>query len=152
MVMPNLYSTDEDYSAFVKAVLSHELETAKSFLDRGFDINSTNSRGWTALHYAVENMLEKAVQFLLENGADPNQRDESGQTSLHIAVDVDKDYGTHYYATEGKFPATATLTALLLDHGADPNAEADNGKTPLAMANGYDLVVNALRQHGAYEM
>jgi ankyrin repeat protein len=151
MVMPNLYSTNEEYSLFVRAVLRRELESAKHILDLGFDINSANTRGWTALHYAVENMLVDAVRFLLENGANANQGDAGWQTPLHVAVDVDKDYGTHQYAIEGKFPP-AKLTALLLDCGADPNAETKNGKTPLTMAKGYPGLVETLRQHGAREM
>ena len=144
-------SANEEYQAFVKAVLGRKLEAAKRFLDGKFDINSADTRGWTALHFAVENMLLDVVLFLLENGANPNQRDAGGQTPLHIAVDVDKDFGTHQYVIDGKFPPTAKLTTLLLENGADPNATTNSGKTPLALATGYAAALDTLRQHGARE-
>ena len=149
MVIPNLYSENQEYMAFVGAVLEQRLEAARGFLDRNFNVNCANTRGWTALHFAVENMLVEAVRFLLENGADPNQVDTAGQAPLHIAIDVDRDYGIHEYVIDGKFPSTAKLTALLLERGADPNAKAGDGRTPLELARGYTAAEDALRKHGA---
>lgn len=42
------------------------------FLEKGFDINSIGSDGYTALHGAILCNQPKGVAFLLENGADKN--------------------------------------------------------------------------------
>lgn len=50
------------------------LALAKSFRQRGADINAYNHRGNTVLHEAVLLQQVELVQFLLENGADPAKK------------------------------------------------------------------------------
>jgi ankyrin repeat protein len=63
-----------------KACYNGNIATLKHLINLGVDVNKSNglingnpnSRGETALHYAVQKSQPKAVRLLLENGADPN--------------------------------------------------------------------------------
>ncbi|XP_059473664.1 uncharacterized protein LOC132195582 [Neocloeon triangulifer] len=47
------------------------------------EVDATDSDGLTALHYAAQDGLYKAMEILLQNGADANLQDAIGYTSLH---------------------------------------------------------------------
>ena len=142
-------------NSFVEAVLEEHFETAKKLLSDGIDINARyGSNGWTALHYAVENMIAESVRWLVENGADPNYPDPSGWTPLHLAIDVEADTARQEYVVTGTFPPAAKLIKLLLRHGANPNARTNKGKTPLMLAQsqGNTEAVQVLKRHGALDV
>jgi hypothetical protein len=54
----------DDYEAVAVMVAN-----ALALIDRGVDINATDSIGWTPLHYACLNGLEEVTMALLEKGA-----------------------------------------------------------------------------------
>jgi ankyrin repeat protein len=67
---------------------SQHTQSAMFLLDRKYppDINSTDFKGFTALHHAViENVLQR-VDFCLKFGADPERKDLKGRTALAIAA------------------------------------------------------------------
>jgi ankyrin repeat protein len=75
-------------------------------LDAGVDIHEVDSRGRSALHYAVKGWESLwATEMLLKNGANVDVRDEDGRTPLHMAV-------------APPTPNTSTIRQLL-QHGAD---------------------------------
>jgi len=45
------------------------------FLNKGLNVNRTDAKGRTPLHYAVENLAEENVQSLVQQGAHINARD-----------------------------------------------------------------------------
>jgi UDP-N-acetylmuramate--alanine ligase len=141
------------FEAFVGALLAEDLKKARGLLAAGVEINGRNRRGWTPLHFAVENRLMEAAKFLLEQGANPNQPDVNGWTPLHLAIDSESVCALQEYVVRGISPSTVEVTSLLLKFGADPNAKANNGESPLAVAKSYQNVdaVNVLKQHGAKE-
>ena len=70
-----------------QAALDNDLSRIKQLLDKGFDINSTDSSGYTALHYAARNNHVDLVRFLISNGACVNCSTRAGgDTPLHRAV------------------------------------------------------------------
>ena len=61
------------------------LEQLKKLLDNGAAIDSRDSKGCTALHWAVDAGAIKNVQYLLERGADTNIHNDKGKTPLLLA-------------------------------------------------------------------
>ena len=67
-------------------------------------LGASDSRGWTALHFAADTGALEATQLLLDRGANPNTFDRFGNTALFRAV-----FGKH-----------AEVVRLLRARGADP--------------------------------
>lgn len=51
-----------------------------------FKVNRPDSKGASALHFAVISMHNKNVQALIKLGADPNVQDIEGNTPLHLCI------------------------------------------------------------------
>jgi len=62
-----------------------DLSAVSTLLESKADVNLTDAKGRTALHYASENGIEEVVKILMENGADPKIVDSAGRTPLEIA-------------------------------------------------------------------
>ena len=125
-----------------------------------------NSRGKTALHYAVHLDDIRMVQMLLEAGVNPEILGQSGESPLMCAqskevVDVLLEAGCDPKHTDGNgmpclhyaiIHRNAEVANTLIHRGADVNLVFDdNGKTPLFFALIYWLpsTVEALVSHGA---
>ncbi|OJZ79961.1 hypothetical protein ASPFODRAFT_174892 [Aspergillus luchuensis CBS 106.47] len=85
------------------------------------DTNALDSRGWSALSYAVRRGNCTTVRWLIESGAD---------TGIQHDGDTPHDRELCLSASTGR-PNTVQL---LLDHGADTNEEDYYGRTPLDRA------------------
>ena len=121
--------------------------TLNAVIQRGARIDDMGHSGKTALHYAAEEGLSRAIRLLLEHGSDVNaiiSRGDiysSGLTALHLAA---------------KHGQTVAIQ-LLLDHGSDINAFTSgrngdySGLTALHIAarNGHTGAVQILCEHGA---
>jgi hypothetical protein len=72
--------------------ISKDGETEKTikylqfFIDKGFDINSLDSDGFTVLHKAVLYNKPKAVAFLLDKKADPHLEIDTSNQSERVGV------------------------------------------------------------------
>lgn len=54
---------------------------------KNFDVDATDSSGWTALHMACSRHdSEATVALLLSKDADPNAKTNTGQTALHFCA------------------------------------------------------------------
>jgi ankyrin repeat protein len=118
------------------AVKNGDFSSVRELIDKGVNVNATDTEGWTPIHYAAAKGLSKIAQILIERGADPNViQEKTCLTPLHLAV----IYG-HY-----------ELAKLLLEKGADPNKRTREGWTPLHFAVAYDRhdVATLLLQKGA---
>ena len=62
------------------------LETVRSALDLGVDVNAASLSGDTALHVAAGNKFDSVIRLLAERGALVNERNRMGQTPLAVAL------------------------------------------------------------------
>ena len=141
---PNIQGENDDqyvHSALHSASEEGHLKVVKLLLENGANINMKEPLGWTALHYAYNNL--EMVKLLIKNGADVNIEDEDGRTPLHSA------------SQEGHLE----VIKLLLENGADINAQVKQSdwdgkyeyKTALQLANqkGHSEAVKFLLSKGA---
>jgi ankyrin repeat protein len=123
--------------AFRTAALEGRLDSVRSGIEQGIDINGTDSeQSLTALHMAAYNGHTETVQYLIESGAEIDSRDSGGKTPL-------------IHACTGPF---AKSVVVLIDAGADVNAiDSVEGFTPIMMAAGLGEleVVKVLLAHDA---
>jgi ankyrin repeat protein len=101
----------------------------------GFEVDSTNERGETALHLAAGYAKQYAVQILLEKGASVNARTKSDLTPLHYAAER----------------GNSEIVALLIEKGASVNAPTKSDLTPLhyAAEKGSSETIAVLIEKGA---
>jgi uncharacterized protein len=154
------------YEDFFQAVNRDDGDTVGSLLKRGFDANSRDPDGQTALHLALRDQSPHVVQALWSGSAlDVNAVNAHGETPLMMAalrgdiewsrrliergakVQTDGWSALHYAAT-GPEPK---VVALLLDHGAAIDCRSPNRTTPLMMAARYgaEASVDLLLARGA---
>lgn len=62
------------------------LNTIKSLVNSGVDINAKNNEGLTALHVAVTEKCEYTIRLLLELRADCFARDKKGRSIMHSCI------------------------------------------------------------------
>jgi len=151
LTLSSLVHADAKDDFFVAAQQDNS-STIFTQLLRGFDPNTVNAKGETALLIAVRHGAFKAISALL---ADPqtnvetrNKQDESPlmlaalKGYLDVAkqliardADVNKPGWAplHYAATKGDIP----MIELMLENDAYIDAESPNGSTPLMMAAQY---------------
>jgi ankyrin repeat protein len=105
------------------------LETMTLLLDAGLDVNATNRRRSTPLHWAVTD--EAKTRLLLARGAAVDARQVEGRTPLYVATQTGDGLA---------------VVRLLLEKGANPNLASANGTTPLmnAAVRGEIAIVAAL--------
>jgi ankyrin repeat protein len=133
------------------------------------DVDTRDSSGMTALHWAAGGGREDMVAFLLNKGANANIQDGEGRTpfldmaynSGHVGVarlllehmvgedvnagDLDGQTALYYAAGNGN----DDLLALLLSKGADATITTDEGLTPFMQASGsgYAGMARVLLEH-----
>jgi ankyrin repeat protein len=71
-------------------------DIVKLLLDKGAEVNKTDSRGRTALHDAVAQEDARVVRLLLAYGADIDAVSNAGQTALHCACESARLYTIHF--------------------------------------------------------
>ena len=117
------------------AVRAGDTTALRALLDAGHaEVDSPESDGTTALHWAVHRDDLVAVELLIGTGADVNVTNDYGVTPLYLAC------------TNG----SADVVARLLDAGADPEARTA-GETALmtAVRTGSVDIVEVLIANGA---
>lgn len=122
--------------AFRMAAYEGRLDTVRSAIESGMDVNVADPRSLTALHMAAYNGHAETVNYLIKQGATVDCRDSEGKTPL-------------IHACTGPF---AKAAEALINAGADIDArESTQGFTPLMMAAGLGQkeVVEVLLKHKA---
>ena len=74
--------------ALRSAVLSNAPGIVKLLLDKGVDVDASNSSGATALHLAAKYGRLAIVKALLDKNADVNVKAKGGETPLHEAINA----------------------------------------------------------------
>ena len=154
------------FEDFFAAVSQDNAEKISELLIKGFDPNTSDSKGQTGLYIALREPSPKVVQILMDwPKTDVNKLNAQGESHLMLAslkgqpafvsklikkgADVNKPGWTplHYAASGGH----ASVIAMLLENNAYIDAESPNGTTPLMMAAMYgsEESVNLLLQEGA---
>lgn len=84
-------------NSFLLAVAEDNIELALLFIhSKKVDINSKDSFGRTALHYAAANGDVKMVKLLIEAGVDPNAKNNALETPLMKACQFIELYTIEY--------------------------------------------------------
>ncbi|MCC6906807.1 MAG: ankyrin repeat domain-containing protein [Phycisphaerales bacterium] len=86
----------------------------------GADVNASDMRGWTALHFAAQRHDLLKAAALIEHGAVVDAEDEHGNTPLCRAT----------FESRGR----GEMIQLLLDAGADRHRPNKHGISALALA------------------
>lgn len=73
---------------FWNSIAENDLQNALRYLAQGANVDYKNTEEGlkTALHKAVDNNNEVAVEFLLQRPSDVDEKDERGWTALHYAA------------------------------------------------------------------
>jgi len=130
------------------AVQKGDAKGVRTWLDRGMDPNSVDSRGFSLLMLAARENHREVTIVLLDRKAKINQRSAYGDSALMLAsfngnldmVQLLVARGAevqhagwaplHYAAFEGR----TEVIRFLLAKGADKDAVAPNGYSPLMLA------------------
>ena len=119
----------------IEVLKAGDLETARTLIAEGADVDAPQGDGATALHWAAHRNDLDAATLLIEAGADVNTANTLGATPLWLA------------AVNG----SASMVERLLESGANPNVSLKMGETPLMTAarSGDVETVERLLEHGA---
>jgi len=107
--------------------LKNQQQCLGHLLEHKADVNLTDSRGFTALHYLCnllvanpepESIRAEMASKLLEAGANINAPNEYRQTALHFSA----------------LRARKLMVDLLVDHKAEVDARDSDGETPIMFA------------------
>jgi ankyrin repeat protein len=102
------------------AVREGDMDSAKTLVNAGANINAAAGDLSTALGLAIQNGYYDLASYLVDKGADVNQADVLECSPLFLAVHVrnqDTSVGIPWIVTADALP----LIKKLLDQGADPN-------------------------------
>ncbi|OAR01858.1 hypothetical protein LLEC1_01794 [Akanthomyces lecanii] len=126
---------EDNGSPIWQAARGEREEIGELLLDKGFNVETKDDQGQTALCWAARYGQDSIVQILLEKGADIEAKVRNGWTPLWLAV-------------LAKHEVTARL---LLANGADTEARDLHGRTPLfwAIITQIEAIARLLIQNGA---
>lgn len=123
------------------AVVKTKPAIVNFLLDNGFDIETKDFQGYTALQIAAQNRVindqgQAMIMLLLSRGAAVSVLDKNRKTILHQAA---------------RFHGWGGVIKLLIKKGIPVNARDNNGATALhvAAASGHVDIVSALLEAGA---
>jgi ankyrin repeat protein len=122
------YKDIDNRTILFHAVIGGATNVVPFILNIGPDIDIKDKKGWSPIHYAVQNYYPSIVEILLNAGADIEIKDYYGNTPLWRAV----------FASQGK----GEVIKLLISKGANPNNENESGVSPFGLAKkiaNYDI-------------
>lgn len=83
--IPKSFEEKHRISPLHIAIKEGDIETIISLVERGEDVNSKNSFGYTPLHWAVEENSFQLVEYLVQYGANVDIENIWGRSPLHNA-------------------------------------------------------------------
>jgi ankyrin repeat protein len=153
-------------TALTFAAREGDLDSAKSLIDGGANVNQTTEYGWSPLLTAVNNRNYRLALLLLDRGADPNLANKGGWTPLYLATDNRNIEGGDYPVPKPDLDHLEIIKALL-EKGARPNTPVkentltrtiftmqwfwEDGATPFIRAaqSSDTVLMKLLLEHGA---
>ena len=120
---------------FFNAARFGDSEVLTEFIQAGYDLNTADEKGYTALILAAYNGHSDTVEQLLAAGADACAEDNRGNTALMGAI----------------FKGELRIAKRLLATECDPDQRNNAGQTPAMYAALFqrDALLEALRERGA---
>lgn len=120
---------------YFEAARSGDSEILDEFVKAGFDLNSRDDKGYTALILAAYHGHGAMVGRLIEAGADPCVQDKRGNTALMGAI----------------FKGELSIAKRLLDAGCAPDQRNTSGQTAAMYAALFqrEELLTALQARGA---
>ena len=150
-VSPSL-NTSDVRDMLLGVVKEGKIDTIKSLIKQGFDVNTEIRCRRTLLHLAAGHRKVEIARFLISQGADVNAQADCGETPLHDApvgasLETYQSRPLHDEAVKGY----VAVAQLLISEGADVNAKDRFGYTPLHQAAKFAPAeyVKTLVSHGA---
>lgn len=139
---------------FHHAAGAGDLSLAKKLVRGGIDINSTDTKGWTALVRAARNHRSDVVRYLVDQDANKEAKANFGNTALTLAAQrghveivrhlveqgADKDAGGNNGATALIWAACIGHLGMmqhLVNNGANKDAKNKDGDTAMTIAAGF---------------
>jgi ankyrin repeat protein len=117
------------------ATRANDVESVKTLLDAGANVNETSGYGWSPLLIATQNRYYKLAAYLIERGADVNLTNKGQWTPLYLATDNRNIESGDYPVRKGDMDHLAFIK-LLLEKGANPNARMkDSSQTRTVFTN-----------------
>ena len=117
------------------AARSNDLESVKTLLDAGVNVNQQTGYGWSALLVAAQNRYYKLGAYLIERGADVNLAHNGGWTPLYLATD-NRNIENGDYPVRKPDMDHLDFIKLLLDKGANVNHRVkDSSETRTVFTN-----------------
>ena len=107
-------------TALVYAARANDLESVKTLLAAGADVNQTTGYGWSPLLVATQNRYYKLAAYLLDHGANVNLANTGGWTALYLATD-NRNIENGDYPVRRPDMDHLEFIKLLIDKGADVN-------------------------------
>jgi len=122
-------------TALIFAARSNDLESVKTLLDSGVNVNQQSGYGWSALLVATQNRYYKLGAYLIERGADVNLAHNGGWVPLYLATDNRNIEGGDYPVRKPDMDHLDFIK-LLLDKGATVNHRVkDSSETRTVFTN-----------------
>jgi len=119
----------------VYATRANDIESVKTLLAAGADINQVTAYGWSPLLVATQNRYYQLGAYLIEHGANVNLVNKGGWTPLYLATDNRNIESGDYPVRKGDMDHLDFIK-LLLDKGADVNARIkDSTETRTVFTN-----------------
>jgi ankyrin repeat protein len=150
----------------VYAVRANDLDSVKTLVTAGADVNQTTGYGWSPLLVATQNRYYKVGVWLLDHGADVNLANKGGWTPLYLATD-NRNIESGDYPVRKPDMDHLEYIKLLIAKGANVNARMkdstetrtvftnqwldENGATAFLRASqsGDIVLMKLLLEHGA---
>jgi ankyrin repeat protein len=154
-------SSSKATSAFLlEAAAKGNLESVRTALEQGADVNVRDKERSTPLIRAAEAGHAAIVKFLISKGADVKARTETGSTALletlvglgdRIQLEHDTKPIEKISESEETPPETIEVVNLLLAAGADVKRKDQSDQSPLGLAVelGTTALVRIFLEHGA---
>src|SRR5579884_1290608 len=119
----------------IYAVRANDLESVKTLLEAGADINQTSGYGWSPLLVATQNRYYKLGVYLINHGANVNLANKGGWTPLYLATD-NRNIENGDYPVRKPDMDHLDYIKLLIAKGADVNARMkDSTETRTVFTN-----------------
>jgi hypothetical protein len=116
-------------------VRANDLDSVKTLLAAGADVNATSGYGWSPLLVATQNRYYNLGAYLLEHGADPNLGNKGDWVPLYLATDNRNIESGDYPVRKGDMDHLEFIK-LLIAKGANVNARVkDSTETRTVFTN-----------------